>query len=49
MRDEKSVDFDQPLSEAEKDVKFSPEFYNKAPATGKERSAEEDMSGTHTP
>ena len=66
MPDEKSVDFDRPLTEAEKNVKLSlddkallhemdddkhgPEYYDKAlPATRKERSAEEDTHGTHTP
>ena len=65
MPDENSVDFDRPLTEAEKNVKLSPddkallhemdddkhgpEYYDKAPVTGKERSAEEDTRGTHTP
>ena len=49
MPDGKFVDFDQPLPEAEKDVKHGPEFCNKAPGTGKECSPEEDMPGTHTP
>ena len=65
MPDEKSVDFDQPLTEEQKDVtlspddkallhemdddKHGPEFYDKPPVHGKERSAEVDTRGTHTP
>ena len=65
MPDEKSVDFDQPLTEEQKNVtldpddkallhemeddKHGPAYYDKAPGTGKERYAEVDTHGTHTP
>ncbi len=65
MPDEKSVDFDQPLTEEQKNVKLSPDdkallhemeddkhgpgYYDKAPVHGKERSAEVNTHGTHTP